>query len=82
MDINKVEETVNSIIVDKLCVNPSEVVKDASLMRDLGADSLDLNELIFELEREFDISLSDTNPNSLITVGDVVRFISEKTTAA
>ncbi len=66
---------VKEIIADKLGVEASEVVENASFTNDLGADSLDTVELIMELEKEFNIQISDDNAEKLVTVGDAIAFI-------
>lgn len=68
---------VYKIIVDKLGVDPSEVVDKASFTEDLGADSLDTVELIMEFEKEFDISIPDEAAEKIGTVGDAVKYIDE-----
>lgn len=73
-----VEEKIKSIIVDKLGVDESEVVAEASFTNDLGADSLDTVELIMEFEKEFDMSIPDEDAENIATVGDAIKYISEK----
>ena len=66
---------VVSIITDKLGVEESQVVPEASFTNDLGADSLDTVELIMELEKEFDLSIPDEETEKIVTVGDAIAFI-------
>ena len=66
---------VISIITDKLGVEESQVVPEASFTNDLGADSLDTVELIMELEKEFDLSIPDEEAEKIVTVGDAIAFI-------
>ena len=66
---------VTSIITDKLGVEESQVVPEASFTNDLGADSLDTVELIMELEKEFDLSIPDEEAEKIVTVGDAIAFI-------
>lgn len=73
-----VEAKIKSIIVDKLGVDESEVVSEANFTNDLGADSLDTVELIMEFEKEFDMSIPDEDAENIATVGDAVKYISEK----
>lgn len=73
-----VEAKVKSIIVDKLGVDESEVVGEANFTNDLGADSLDTVELIMEFEKEFDMSIPDEDAENIATVGDAVKYITEK----
>ena len=68
-------EKVTNIIVDKLSVDKSRVVPEASFLDDLGADSLDTVELIMEFEKEFDIQIPDDKAESIETVGDAISFI-------
>jgi acyl carrier protein len=73
-----IEETVKSIIVDKLGVDESDVTTDASFTNDLGADSLDTVELIMEFEKEFDLTIPDEEAEEIATVGDAVDYLEEK----
>jgi len=70
---------VKAIIVDKLNVKEVEVVENAYLKNDLGADSLDSVELIMEFEKEFGISIPDHDVERIRTVGDAVRYIKKHT---
>ena len=70
-----VEDKVKKIIADKLSVDMEEVVPQASFVEDLGADSLDLVELIMSMEEEFDIDISDEDAEKLITVQDAFDYI-------
>ncbi len=72
-----VEEKVKNIIVEKLSVEPDEVVMAASFVDDLGADSLDLVELIMAMEEAFDMEISDDQAEKLQTVQDVMNYIKE-----
>lgn len=72
-----VEEKVKNIIVDKLSVEPDEVVMEASFVDDLGADSLDLVELIMAMEEAFDMEISDDQAEKLQTVQDAMNYIKE-----
>jgi acyl carrier protein len=62
-------------VVEQLVVDPDEVVDSASLIEDLGADSLDMVELAIRFEREFGLDISDDAVESILTVGDVVKFL-------
>ena len=73
-----IEETVKSIIVDKLGVDDDDVTSDASFTNDLGADSLDTVELIMEFEKEFDLTIPDEEAEEIATVGDAVDYLEEK----
>ncbi|UFJ42076.1 acyl carrier protein [Brevibacillus humidisoli] len=68
-------ERVKKIIVDRLDVDESKVTLEASFKEDLGADSLDVVELVMELEDEFDLEISDEDAEKISTVGEVVAYI-------
>ncbi|MBQ0015552.1 MAG: acyl carrier protein [Bacteroidales bacterium] len=76
-----VESKVKEIIVDKLGVDEKDVTLEASFTTDLGADSLDTVELIMELEKVFDIQIPEEVSEKIVTVGDAVKYIEEKTNA-
>ncbi|WP_432359392.1 acyl carrier protein [Sporosarcina sp. UB5] len=71
-------ERVTKVVVDRLGVDESEVKLEASFRDDLGADSLDVVELVMELEDEFDMEISDDDAEKIGTVGDAVKYIEEK----
>ncbi len=71
-------ERVTKIVVDRLGVEESEVTLEASFKDDLGADSLDVVELVMELEDEFDMEISDDDAEKIATVGDAVNYISNR----
>jgi acyl carrier protein len=71
-------ERVTKVIVDRLGVDESEVKMEASFRDDLGADSLDVVELVMELEDEFDMEISDEDAEQISTVGSAVTFIESK----
>ncbi|HDR6172127.1 TPA: acyl carrier protein [Bacillus anthracis] len=66
---------VTKIIVDRLGVEETEVVPAASFKEDLGADSLDVVELVMQLEDEFEMEISDEDAEKIATVGDAVTYI-------
>ncbi len=68
-------EKVKQVIVDQLGVDESEVTMEASFVEDLGADSLDIVELIMGFETEFDIEIPDSEAEKISTVGDAVNYI-------
>ena len=70
-----IEDKVFDIVVDKLGVDRGEVTPDAVFVDDLGADSLDLVELIMAMEEEFGFEIADEEAEKLRTVGDVIKFI-------
>src|SRR5438132_3644689 len=72
------EEKVKDIIVEQLGVNPEQVTPTASFIEDLGADSLDIVELVMAFEEEFSVEVPDEDAEKLQTVGDVMKYIEEK----
>lgn len=70
-------ERIKSVIVDQLGVEESQVTLEASFVDDLGADSLDIVELIMGFETEFDIEIPDEAAENISTVGDAVNYIKE-----
>ena len=70
-------ERVKSVIVDQLGVDEEDVTMEASFVDDLGADSLDIVELIMGLETEFDLEIPDDQAEKISTVGDAVNYIKE-----
>jgi acyl carrier protein len=70
-----VEERVRKIIAEKLSVDLEEVVPEASFVDDLGADSLDLVELIMSMEEEFDTDISDEDAEQITTVKDAIAYV-------
>ena len=74
-----VERRVIEIIVEQLGVSAEEVTLEASFIDDLGADSLDLVELIMAMEEEFSLEISDEDAEKILTVQDVVKYITDHT---
>lgn len=70
-----IAERVSKIIADKLVIDEAEITPNANFKKDLGADSIDLVELIMEFEREFELSIPDEQAESIQTVGDAVAFL-------
>ncbi len=70
-----VEDKMKKIIAEKLSVAMEEIVPEASFVDDLGADSLDLVELIMSMEEEFDTDISDEDAEKIITVKDAIDYI-------
>ena len=68
-------DRVKKIVVEHLGVEPDKVTEDASFIDDLGADSLDIVELVMAFEEEFGIEIPDDAAESIVTVGDAVKFI-------
>ena len=77
MSTEEVFEKVKAIIVEQLGVAETSVEMDASFIDDLGADSLDIVELVMALEEEFDMEIPDSDAEKVVTVGDVVEYIKE-----
>ena len=72
-------EKVKKIVVDQLGVEESEIAMESSFIDDLGADSLDIVELIMALEEEFGIEIPDNDAEKITTVGDAVEYIKNNT---
>ena len=68
-------EKVQEKVADQLSIDPEDVTMESSFIEDLGADSLDIVELLMALEEEFDIEIPDEEAEKLTTVGDVVEYI-------
>lgn len=77
MSSEEILEKVKAIIVEQLGVTDATVTMDASFIDDLGADSLDIVELVMAIEEEFDIEIPDSDAEKVVTVGDVVDYIKE-----
>ena len=72
-------DKVKNIVVDKLGVEESRVVPEANFLDDLGADSLDIVELVMEFEEEFDIEIPDEDAETITTVGAALDYIDKHT---
>lgn len=68
-------EKVKKIVVEQLGVEEDEIAMESSFIDDLGADSLDIVELVMALEEEFDLEIPDSEAEKISTVGDVVEYI-------
>lgn len=73
-----VEDKVKKILAARLEIDPQEIQPDAEFINDLGADSLDIVELLMSLEDEFDLEVSDEEAEQIRTVQDAVNFINER----
>ncbi|WP_185858254.1 acyl carrier protein [Blattabacterium cuenoti] len=73
--MSDIASKVNALIVEKLSIEENDITPNASFTNDLGADSLDIVELIMEFEKEFNISISDEKAEKITTVGEAVHAI-------
>jgi acyl carrier protein len=73
--MSAIEKRVKEIIVEQLGANESEVTPEAKFVDDLGADSLDLVELVMALEEEYNMEISDEDAEKILTVGDAIEYI-------
>lgn len=76
-----VDERIKKIIVEELGVNDDQVKSEAKFADDLGADSLDLVELIMRFEEEFGVEIPDEDTEKIVTVADAVNYMNEKVEA-
>ena len=72
-----IEDRLKDIIIKQLSVGERPVTLESSFVNDLGADSLDIVELVMELEDEFDVSIPDEDAEKMQTVGDAVKYIND-----
>lgn len=72
-------DKIREIIVEQLDVDEDKVTADASITEDLGADSLDVVDLVMSIEESFDLEIPDEEVENIKTVGDIVKFIEAKT---
>ena len=77
-----VADRVRAIIAEQLGVKIEEVTDAASFIEDLGADSLDTVELVMALEEEFGIEIPDEDAEKMVTVGDAIKYIEQKSAGA
>jgi acyl carrier protein len=73
-----VEERVTEIIIEQLGIAKLEVVPEASFIDDLGADSLDIVELVMAMEETFDIEIPDDDAEKIQTIGDAFSYVKER----
>lgn len=71
-------ENLKEIITEQLNVEGSEITESASFKEDLGADSLDLFELVMALEEKYEVEIPSEDLNNIATVGDVIRYLKDK----
>ncbi|MEW6082947.1 MAG: acyl carrier protein [Bacillota bacterium] len=74
---DSIYERVKKIIAEQLAVNPGEITMESSFIEDLGADSLDIVELIMAFEEEFDLEIPDEDAETITDVGEAVEYIKE-----
>lgn len=79
--MSDIAERVKKIVVEHLSVEAEKVTENASLIDDLGADSLDAVELVMAFEEEFNVEIPDDVAETIVTVGDAVKYIKEKSPA-
>ena len=77
MSDNSLADRIGKIIVEQLGVNEDQVKPEAKFVEDLGADSLDIVELVMALEEEFGTEISDEDAEKLLSVGDVTKFVED-----
>jgi len=70
-------EDVKEVVVEQLNVNPDEIKEDSKFVEDLGADSLDVVELVMALEEKFDIEIPDADAEKIATVSDAIKYIED-----
>lgn len=75
---NDLEQTIRKLVAQQLDVDAAQVTMEARFLDDLGADSLDLVELVMSIEEEFDIEIPDEEAEKLATVGDAVAYVKKK----
>ncbi len=78
MTENEVFAKVKDLVVEKLSIDEKKVTLDANFRKDLGADSLDTYELVYAIEEELGVTISDDMANEFETVGDAVRYLAKE----
>ena len=77
MSEKEIFQKLKTIVVDQLEVDEENVTMEATFVDDLAADSLDIVELIMNIEEEFDLEIPDNDTEKIVTIGDVVKYIEE-----
>jgi acyl carrier protein len=77
----ELEDRVAALIVDQLGISKEEAVPSASFLDDLGADSLDIVELVMSLEEAFDLEIPDEDAEKIQTIGDAITYVKERSGA-
>jgi acyl carrier protein len=77
-DMASVDERVKEIIAEQLGLEKDDIQPEASFIDDLGADSLDIVEMIMTIEDEFDVEISDEDAEKIVSVQDAISYISDK----
>ena len=75
MATSQIEAKVKSIIADQLGVGEDEIKPESSFIEDLGADSLDIVELVMAMEEEFEVEIPDEEAENIKTVGDAINYV-------
>lgn len=78
----QIEAKVRSIVAEQLGVGEDEIKLESSFVEDLGADSLDIVELVMAMEEEFDIEIPDDDAEKIQTIGDAIAYVRERAAAA
>ena len=73
------DERVSEIIVEQLGVSAEEIIPEASFIDDLGADSLDIVELVMAMEEAFDLEIPDEDAERIQTIGDAMTYVKDRT---
>jgi acyl carrier protein len=70
-------DDVKEVVVEQLDCDPAEIKEDSKFIEDLGADSLDVVELVMALEEKFDIEIPDEDAEKILTVGDAIKYVED-----
>ena len=78
MSVEEIFQTMRDLVSEQFALEPSEVTMDTSFEEDLGADSVDLVELVMAMEEEFDIEIADDDAQKILKVQDAISYIESK----